>query len=128
MSDTDYPLRPVCTAWTKNIRLAWEFKKKQFQDDADEALAFFNGPYDFLYSGKGNRTSSSFAYGATEEGELPKPTFAMTVNKVAELVQLFGPALYHTNPNRKVSPRQFPMLPVELWGDPNWLLHHLRYG
>jgi hypothetical protein len=40
----------------------------------------------------------------------------MTVNKVAEMVQLFGPVLYHRNPVRTVTPRRHPMLPPELFG------------
>jgi len=34
----DHPLRAVCTAWLEKIRLASEFKKKKFQEDADEAI------------------------------------------------------------------------------------------
>jgi hypothetical protein len=45
----DHPLRALCTAWTEKIRLASEFKKKRFQEDADEAMQFFNGPHDFMY-------------------------------------------------------------------------------
>jgi hypothetical protein len=41
----------------------------------------------------------------------------MTVNKVAEMVELFGPTLYHRNPVRQVNPREMPMLPPELFGD-----------
>jgi hypothetical protein len=112
------PLRPVCTQWIAKIHLAWEMKKKQFQEEADEAMNFFNGPYDWLYGAKNPRAASGFAYGG-DDGDLPRPTFAMTVNKVAELVQLFGPALYHRNPVRKVTPRKPPLLPIETFGDPN---------
>lgn len=100
------------------IHLAWESKKKLFQDEADEAMQFFNGPYDWLYGSKNPRAGSGFAYGGAAD-DAPQPTFAMTVNKVAELVQLFGPALYHRNPVRKVNPRKPPLLPIETFGDPN---------
>jgi hypothetical protein len=41
----------------------------------------------------------------------------MTVNKVAEMVQLYGPVLYHRNPIRQVNPRKPPLPPIELFGD-----------
>jgi hypothetical protein len=112
------PLRPVCNEWIAKLHLAHEHKQKQFQDEADEAMNFFNGPYDWLYGNKNPRAASGFAYGG-DSGDQPRPTFAMTVNKVAELVQLFGPALYHRNPVRKVNPRKPPLLPIETFGDPN---------
>lgn len=115
--DTDHPLRPIVTQWMNKIRLAWEWKKKKFQDDADEAMQFFNGPYDWLYGLKNALGSRGFVY-AGDEGELPRPSFAMTVNKVAELVQLFGPALYHRNPIRQVNPRKAVDVPFDLMGDP----------
>lgn len=118
MSDLKEPLRPVTGTWIQKIKLAWEFKRKKFQDDADEAMQFFNGPYDFLYGLKNAGASRGFVY-TGESADLPRPSFCMTINKVAEMVQLFGPALYHRNPNRKVNFRQMPSLPPELFGDPN---------
>lgn len=109
----DNPLQPVVAQWVEKIRLAWDFKKKQFQDDADEAMAFFNGPYDFLYGIGKSTTAAGKAFAWTGD-EDPRPKFAMTVNKVAEMVELFGPVLYHRNPVRQVNPRQFPDVPPEL--------------
>jgi hypothetical protein len=34
----DHPLRALCTAWLEKIKLASEFKRKKFQEDADEAI------------------------------------------------------------------------------------------
>jgi hypothetical protein len=112
-------MRPVVTRWIEKLRLAREHKKKEFQDDADEANRFFDGPYDWLYKGwrKGG-PGGALAMGVGDE-DVPGPSVEMTVNKTAELVQLFGPALYHQNPYRKVSPRKPPTLPAELYGDPN---------
>lgn len=42
------PLRPVVNQWIAKIRLAMDHKKKRFQDDADECMNFFNGPYSLL--------------------------------------------------------------------------------
>lgn len=111
-------LRPVTSAWINKIHKSYERKKEEFQDDADEAMRFFNGPYDWLYSGARGLHSRGFSMGAGED-DLPAPAFRMTVNKVAELVQLFGPALYHKNPVRTVTPRKPPLLPIQAFGDPN---------
>ncbi len=105
----DYSLRALTTTWMAKIQKAWEQKAKDFGDDAEEAMRFFNGPYDWLYSGAGRK---GFALG--DEEEMPAPSFRMTCNKVAEMVQLFGPALYHQNPVRTVSPRQMPEIPADL--------------
>lgn len=114
----DDSLRGLVSAWQNKLRLAWGSKKKEFQDDADEAMRFFNGPYDFLYSWRGMSSSTTTSGGFGSDEEIASPTFRMTVNKVAELVQLFGPALYHKNPIRKVNPRKPPLLPIQVLGDP----------
>jgi hypothetical protein len=109
MSDA---LRPITGRWLEVLRLAHDFKKAEYQDDADECARFFDGPYNsWLYQNWGSG-SSSFEYGGP--GDLPGPDTKITVNKVAELVQLFGPALYHRNPVRKVNPRQVVGPPEEL--------------
>ena len=108
----DHPLRPVVSAWVNKLKKAREFKKEKFQDDADEAMKFFNGPYDFLYGPDDSRRAFTYA----GDQALPSPSHRMTVNKVAELVQIFGPALYHRNPVRQVNPRKLPQLPAELFG------------
>src|SRR5512138_3818490 len=115
----EHPLRAVVSCWCKKVELAHQAKKRQFQDDADECMRFFNGPYNFLYGPDGRRDARRAFIAASEDAdELPRPTFNMTVNKCAELVQLFGPALYHRNPVRKVTPRKLPLLPPECFGDP----------
>lgn len=115
----DHPFRPLAKGWCGKIKLAWDHKKRVFQDDADEAMRFFNGPYDWMYDVRtGSMRSGAFMLSG-DAADLPKPSFMMTVNKVAELVQLFGPALYHRNPVRKVTPRKPWSPPIELFGDPN---------
>jgi hypothetical protein len=39
------PLKPLVTGWLQKSQLAEELKKKEFGDDAEECLRFFNGPY-----------------------------------------------------------------------------------
>lgn len=113
-----YDLRPLVSEWSAKLKLSWDHKKRDFQDDADEAMMFFNGPYDFLYT-TGGGTSKAFTVAGGDGMDISPPTFRMTVNKVAELVQIFGPSLYHRNPVRKVGPRKPLVLPIQLFGDPN---------
>ena len=112
---SDHPLRPIVTKWLEKIKKAWDFKKEQFGKDARDCMRFFNGPYSFLYSKEYLKESPDFTMRDTEsEDSLPAPTFQMTLNKVAEAVQLFGPTLYHKNPYRQVSARKMPELPFGL--------------
>lgn len=113
-----HPLRPLTSLWVSKIKKAWDKKKKEFQNDADEAMRFFNGPYDWIYDSRNARNPGAFTF-TGDEVEMPRLSFAMTVNKAAELVQLFGPALYHRNPVRQVNPRIFWKPDIELIGDPN---------
>ena len=106
---TEELLRPITRAWMGKLHKAAKHKKVEFQDDADEVMQFFDGPHDFMYGSK---------YSESEDAA-PQPTFRMTVNKVAEVVQLYGPSLYHRNPYRQVNPRTFPEFPMDLLGDPN---------
>jgi len=107
-----HPLQPIVAKWQEKIRMALDYKKTHFQEDADEAMFFFDGPYDAMYSQSKSKDSKGFVYQG-DDSDFPKPSFAMTVNKVAELVQLFGPALYHRNPVRQVNPRKPPQMPQE---------------
>lgn len=103
----------IRSAWRGMIEQAIT-SKKEFQQDADECMSFFNGPYDFLYDGSLKRGD----FNTSGKKKLPRPSIEMTINKVAEGVQLFGPTLYHRNPNRRVTPRLLPEIPIELFGNP----------
>jgi hypothetical protein len=114
--DMEHPLRPLVGVWMEKIRIADLYKKSRFSDDAAEAMQFFSGPYDFMYSRKYGSQPGGFACGSDDD-EIAEPSFKMTVNKVAEAVQIFGPVLYHRNPNRKVTPREVPIVPPEYFGN-----------
>ena len=114
-TDSDNPLRAIVNAWLEKIKKGCQFKEKQFGTDARTCMQFFNGPYDFMYKPDFSRRAG---FGYTEGGEgsinFPEPSCQMTMNKVAEGVQIFGPVLYHKNPYRQVSPRKLPELPYGL--------------
>lgn len=105
----DHPLAPVCTGWIGKIDRARKHKSK-FQGTADECMKFFDGNAGFMWDADYK--------GAIWNKDAPgmTPTFRMTVNKVFELVSLFGPILYHRNPIRRVTPRQYYQAPPQLLG------------
>ena len=112
------PFTRLTHQWLSKIKAA-RTQKKEFSRDGEECMRFFRGPYDFLYGLKeGVPQSGDFVF-VGESGSAPRPAVAMTLNKVAEAVQIFGPALYHRNPVRTITPRELPMLPIEAIGDSN---------
>lgn len=111
---SEHPLRPLCAAWCSLVRIAREHKKKKFQDSADECMSFFNGPHTFMWKSENMTGARGYVRVSDEDEENIRPTFLFTMNKIAEGVQLFGPALYSRNPNRLVTPRKSPQLPPEV--------------
>ncbi len=112
-SDSDNPLRAIVTAWLEKIKKGCQFKERQFGADARTCQQFFNsGNYEFLYKPDFSR-KIGFGYGDGGDGamQFPEPSCQMTMNKVAEGVQIFGPVLYWKNPYRQVNPRKLPELP-----------------
>jgi hypothetical protein len=107
----DNPLAPLVKEWLAKIKLAWDYKMQEFGRDAIDCMRFFNGPYDFLYKKEYACSDPHFQVQESIDQEMPAPTFRMTLNKVAELVQIFGPVLYHKNPDRQVNPRKIPLPP-----------------
>ena len=104
--------RPLCNLWMQVIRAGWDKKEERFGRDAREGMRFFTGPYDFFWNQlKADRHMRRDGDAANTS----EPTYKIQLNKVAELVQLFGPSLYAKNPVRTVTPRELPDLPAELY-------------
>lgn len=98
-SSDETPLREVCEVWRSLISSAGKHRQHVFGDTADLCMRFYVDSHDFIYDRANERTK-------LVGSEVPAPQFKATVNKVAELVQLFGPHLYHRNPYRRVLPRR----------------------
>lgn len=112
----DKPFAPVVAAWLAKIKLATDFKNRRFGIEAEEGMQFYTGPYDFLYKEESGTDGRRFKSSSNdpEIGDIPPPAFQMTCNMVAEMVQIFGPVLYHRNPVRQVNPRTYPEIPPAL--------------
>jgi hypothetical protein len=107
--DTEYPLRPIVQNWLDKIALAREHKKP-FQDDAEEAMHFYDGDNAWMFKNEYTRGERGFVKG------IAPPAFRMTINRVWEAVRLFGAVIYHRNPNRTVSSRQYPAISPAMLG------------
>ncbi len=111
------PMMAITASWVRLIGLAQKFKENEFGRDAADAMKFFDGPYDFMYK-KDYATGHASAAMQQVDGGDAQLSFRMTINKVAEMVQLFGPALYHDNSFRQVNQRKVPDLDPAVFGDP----------
>lgn len=104
-------IQKVTKRWRESIEAAWAYKDTVFSKDAQEAFDFFGGDHQFLFDPSDDRCL--FKRGTVKAMESQVPGFTMTYNIVAELVQIFGPAIYHRNPERQA----VPILPLELQRD-----------
>jgi len=111
------PIKPIVTAWLAKIELAAKVKWQEFGQYAAEATKFFDGPHNWMW----NTTYSEGTGGyLSKDNDAVMPMFRMTVNRVFEAVALYGPALYHRNPQIEVTPVRFPDIPPEALGiNPN---------
>ena len=108
MSETN-PLRPIVKGWLEKIHLAKEHKKP-FQEDAEEAMNFYDGDNAWMFKSEYSRGEKGFVKG------LAPPAFRMTVNRVWEAVRLFGSVIHHRNPSRVCTPRQHPIIAPQMLG------------
>jgi hypothetical protein len=105
------PLRQLVRTWTKKFEAAIKYKKP-FADDAKEAALFYDGDHNWMWRD---------AYARGERGynsSIAPPAFRMQVNKVFELIDIFGAVIYHRNPVRTVTVLQQPDLAPEAYGLP----------
>ena len=105
------PLRQLVRTWSKKFEDALKYKKP-FADDAKEAALFFDGDHNWMWKD---------AYARGEKGynsSIAPPAFRMQVNKVFELIEIFGAVIYHRNPVRTVTLYQQPDLPAAAYGLP----------
>lgn len=114
-SGMKHVLAPICQQWLAKIRDAKKIKWDRFGQYAVEAMKFFDSSHDWMWKEEYARGSQGFLEkgGATGSGF---PTFRMQVNRVFEAVALFGPTLYHQNPDIKVTPIRKPDIPPEVLG------------
>lgn len=110
---SSHPMRALCEEWLRKIEVAKKVKQERFGCYADEAMKFYDGAHDFMWKDEYARAQGGFL-DKTQNAALP--TFRMTVNRVFEAVAVFGPALYHQNPQIEVTPVHPPQIDPMLLG------------
>lgn len=117
--DAEHPLRPVVKVWREKVRLAKRDKREKFGVFAEEAMAFYTGPApDATDDAVWKRFMAPPPMMESGEYTPPEAHFHFIIAKVAELVQIFGPVLYHRNPVRTVEPRPIIQIPEDAIIDP----------
>ena len=107
-----YPLAPIVDRWKRVFTAARKDRKKKFDVYADEAMNFFDGPVNHMWSSvRGQNKGSGHDGFLAPDVQLPQ--FEMSVNRLFEAVSMFGPVLYHQNPIIAVSPRENPEISIE---------------
>jgi len=104
----DSPLRPIAKSWLSKIAAARR-AKSDFDADAREAMAFFDGGARFAFDG-GQRGAGAVSR------SVPAPAYRIVVNRVFEAVKVLGSVVYHRNPHRTVTPREYPVIPPDVLG------------
>ena len=104
-------LAPIVSGWEGKLNLARRWKREQFQDDADEAMKYFDGCGKWFWDDQYSRGPRGYI-SPNWKGRLPG--VSLTLNMVSRFVQLFGPSMYQQNPNRSVNVRQRAPLSPDL--------------
>lgn len=109
MATASEVLRRLTQTWVKKLNSAVKYKER-FTEDAKEAANFFDGEHNWMWK-------DSYARGETGyNSSIAPPSFRIQVNKVFELLDVFGSVMYHRNPVRTVSVMDYPDLPPEAVG------------
>lgn len=103
------PLRQIVSTWVKKIEAAIKYKRP-FSEDAKEASNFFDGEHNFMWKDQYSRGERGY------NASISPPAFRMQINKVFELVEIFGSVIYHRNPVRTVTVMEHPNIDPTLLG------------
>jgi len=107
------PLRQITATWVDKLKAAIDYKKS-FTEDAKEAGMFFDGDHNWMWKDSYSRGERGY------NSSIAPPSFRMQLNKVFELVEIFGAVIYHRNPVRTVTVMEHPNLPPDAFGiDPS---------
>lgn len=106
----EHILSPLCQQWLRQIKDAKKHKWDKFGQYAVEGMKFYDGVHNWMWDDEAKNVKGFLEKGAA------MPTFKMQVNRIFEAVALFGPALYHKNPDITVQPINPPFVAPESLG------------
>lgn len=110
LESVNSPLSGVVQRWLSLIEEAKKVKHELFGQFANESAKFFDSVHNFMWSDEYAMSKQGGFLAEDHFGSSGLPTFRMSVNPVSDAVRLFGPALYHRNPNIVVEPKLPPKM------------------
>lgn len=117
VSVQENPLYKLCQQWLVLLQEAEKQKNERFTKYANETYKFYNGAHNWMWKSEYARAENGFL---DPESNVTLPRFMMSISKVSDAVDLFGPSLMHQYPEVLVSPvDRPPMDPMFLGLDPN---------
>jgi len=123
-----YPLAGICDQWRELIQKAAKQGWEQFHQYAHETYQFFDGPPNFMWN-------DEYAYNQAtgflnRDGGIRLPTFKVSINKISDAVDLYGPSLMHRYPQVMVTPNYPTEVSPESLGidlsDPQGAMQYLQ--
>lgn len=113
MAPSSNPFVELVSRWRERLEAAAK-AKRGFAADAEEAMTFYTGSVEEIYSQMGGSGTSGMRFAVTGENpNPPNPSFRAAVNKVFELKSVIGPYVYHNNPHRLCTARLLPEIEDE---------------
>lgn len=106
-------LAPLCEQWLQKIKDAKKVKWERFGQYAVEGMKFYDSAHDWMWKEEYARGQGGFL---EKDAGTSLPTFRMQVNRLFEVVALFGPAMYHRNPDVLITPVRRPQIAPEQLG------------
>lgn len=114
------PLYPLVQQWLTLLDDAKKQRHERWGKYAAEMYKFYNGPHNFMWKNEYARAEGGFL---DKETQVPLPRFLMSIGKVSDAVDLFGPSLLHQYPEVIVEPIKKPEIDPIMFGlnpdDPN---------
>lgn len=109
----NHPLAGLCETWLELIVDAKKQRWDRWGQYAAEMYKFYNGAHNFMWRTEYARAEGGFL---DQSAAVPLPRFLMSIGKVSDGVDLFGPALIHQYPEVLVTPVRRPVCDPQLLG------------
>lgn len=100
------PFALAAAAWGEMLLRAMNKKNERFNPQAAECLQYYSGPN--AQAGVGASGNDKFFTPPTDALGIADSDVVVRLNKVSQVVQIFGPVLYHRNPTRRMETRAVP--------------------
>jgi hypothetical protein len=96
-------LKPICDLWWEQIAKSDKHKKEHFGNVAEQCWGY----YDLTKAARSESADLALGLGASIDD--PATPYVVRIGKFAELVDLFGPMVWHKNPSRVVRSKRIEL-------------------